>query len=178
MPGEGALCSSNFAKLAVGRGKTHSCLRVFSDLVGLSARFFFSLLNQWYSCIGNDNSPCGLKATKCVSVCDFAFVAVALSVWCLGGYEAPLQGAVPVFLYKLKRMWAVWHATETAVIMSFCDRKGLTDEMNNLLLAHKWYPFTGMDASVQKFYFLFISQQLMPETKQYPFNVSHLEIKL
>lgn len=55
--------------------------------------------------------------------------------------------------------------------------KGVTDEVSNLLLAHKFCPLTGTDALVQKFCLL-VSQQLMSERKQYPFSMSHWEIKL
>jgi len=66
-PGEGALCSSSFAKLAAARGQTHSCLGVCSGLVGPAARFW-SLGSRWYSCIGNDSFLGGLQMAKCVSM--------------------------------------------------------------------------------------------------------------
>lgn len=92
----------------------------------------FSLLKHWYSCSGNDRFPCGLKAAKCACVAVTLFVTAALSVQRLRGTK------------HLHRKLTQCPHTENGVSCmtchcgssTFCNRKELINEVNNVLLVH------------------------------------------
>lgn len=69
--GKGTFCSSSFAQSAAGRGKTHSCWGVCSDLVGPSERLLLCYISGTavLKMTALLEILCGLKTAKCASVC-------------------------------------------------------------------------------------------------------------